>query len=90
VCCARPAWSALYPNVAPPASGEGQPADEFLRRARDVVAARVVARTGRATDQFSVVIDDDEPYVAIVKRAEAWDANLVVVGHRGGTGLSRI
>jgi nucleotide-binding universal stress UspA family protein len=90
VCCARPAWSSLHQHTARQAPGEGRTADEFLRCTQDAVSARVVARTGRTPDQFSVAIDDDEPHVAIVKRAEAWDAHLVVVGHRGGTGLSRI
>jgi nucleotide-binding universal stress UspA family protein len=90
VCCARPSWPSLHQHAAPPASGEARPGVEFLPCTREAVTARVVARTGRNPDQFSVVIDDDEPHVAIVKRAEAWDAHLVVVGHRGGTGLSRI
>jgi nucleotide-binding universal stress UspA family protein len=83
VCYARSAGS---PPLAP-----ARPADTQTGAGlRDMLVARMVQCTGRAQDQFSVAIDDDEPYASIVKRAEAWDADLVVVGYRGATGLARV
>jgi len=90
VCSARPTLPPLSSPGAPAGVPEVQRADAYLRCAHDAVTARVVACTGRSPAQFSVEILDDEPPVAIVKRAEAWAADLLVVGHRGVTGLSHV
>lgn len=63
-----------------------RPVDE----AREDLAARVQQVTGRPRDLFSVAVDRGEPHAAIVTRAESWEADLVVVGSRGATGLSRV
>jgi nucleotide-binding universal stress UspA family protein len=83
VCYARTAG-------APPLVPERPAGSQTGAELRDMLAARMVQCTGRAPDQFSVAIDEDEPYASIVKRAEAWDADLVVVGYRGTTGLARV
>ena len=61
-------------------------------RQRDLierVAARVTALTGRAAGEFEVLVEDGSPHAVIVRRAEERKADLVVVGDRGATGLSR-
>jgi len=68
---------------------EGPPID-WARRAGDAVVDRVVALTGRQPDAFAVAIEEGEPYAAVVKRAEEWNADLLIVGYRGGTSLSRV
>jgi nucleotide-binding universal stress UspA family protein len=83
VCYARHAGSLPLASARP---AEGQTAADL----RDMLVARMVRCTGRAADQFSVAIDDEEPYASIVKRAESWDADLVIVGYRGATGLARV
>jgi nucleotide-binding universal stress UspA family protein len=85
VCYARPAWSPPIPPGVPAPPPDSQ-SNAGLREA---LIARMMQCTGRARDQFSVTVDDDEPYASIVKRAESWDADLVVVGYRGASGLSR-
>jgi nucleotide-binding universal stress UspA family protein len=86
VCYARAAWSPPTPPGAASSPRESRAAADL----RETVAARMIKTTGRAPDQFSVSIENDEPYAAIVKRAEAWRASLLVVGYRGATGLARV
>lgn len=90
VCYARPTWPAANPFAPAAGSEEAGGRLDLERRVRDAVVMRVCACTGRRPDQFAVAIDDDEPYAAIVKRAEEWGAELVVVGYRGATGLTRM
>lgn len=88
VCYARPEDASRMPPGAAPAIGmAGPPSEADLR---DAVVERVVALTGRTADRFSVTIEDGDPHAAIVKSAESWHADLVIVGYRGATGLSRI
>jgi nucleotide-binding universal stress UspA family protein len=86
VCYARPAsFAATLPGMPPKPIDSRSAAD-----VREAVAARMVQRTGRARDQSSVAVADEEPWASIVKRAEEWDADLIVIGDRGATGLSRV
>lgn len=75
--------------AAPPVGGN-KPASATTDDLIEAVTERVVTVTGRPRDNFVVAIDDDEPYAAIVRRAEAWAADLVVVGYRGSTGLKQV
>lgn len=79
--------SRMPPGVVPTIGMVGPPTVADLR---DAVVERVAARTGRTTSRFSVTIEDGDPHAAIVTSAESWHADLVIVGHRGATGLSRI
>jgi nucleotide-binding universal stress UspA family protein len=51
---------------------------------------RTCAVTGRAVDDFTPLLDRGAPYAAIVAQAERVGAELVVVGDRGASGLSRM
>ena len=86
VYCARPASPSPALLVTPAPPFESQSSADL----REALIARMAQCTGRARDQFSVAVDDDEPYASIVKRAESWDADLVIVGYRGASGLSRV
>lgn len=90
VCYARPKWPAPHPltPISDPTVA-ARPSD-VDQRVREAVVMRVSACTGRRPDQFQVAVDDEEPYAAIVKRAEDWGAGLVVVGYRGASGLTRM
>lgn len=77
------------PAAILPGAGDSPP-PRTTEETSEAVAARVVARTGRPRDSFVVAIDDGEPYAAIVRRAETWAADLVVVGYRGATGLAQV
>lgn len=90
VCYARPAWPSSSLLGAQSNPLESEKAADLDARASEAVVSRVVQITGRARERFSVAIDNEEPYAAIVKRAEAWNADLVIVGYRGATGLSRV
>ena len=89
VCYARPTWPAPHATATAEDSREERLSD-LDQRVREAVLVRVSACTGRRPDQFLVAVDDEEPYTAIVKRAEDWRAGLVVVGHRGASGLTRV
>lgn len=54
------------------------------------VGDSVVRLTGRAVDEVQVFIEEGVTYAEIVRRAEAWKADLIVVGGRGSTGLARL
>jgi nucleotide-binding universal stress UspA family protein len=56
----------------------------------EAVGDSVATITGRAADDFEVFIDEGVIYAEIVRRAAAWEADLIVVGGRGGTGLARL
>jgi nucleotide-binding universal stress UspA family protein len=46
--------------------------------------------TGRSESEFEVILDEGAPYSTIVARAESAHAQLIVIGDRGASGLSRI
>lgn len=55
-------------------------------RASEAVRRRSIAVTGGRAEVF---VEDGVDYAAIVKRAEAWRADVIVVGSRGRSGLAR-
>lgn len=90
VCYARPKWPSPHPLAPASDSAEVRRLSDLDQRVREAVVMRVSACTGRRPDQFLVAVDDEEPYAAIVKRAEEWGAGLVIVGYRGASGLTRM
>jgi nucleotide-binding universal stress UspA family protein len=54
------------------------------------VVERVSMLTARSPEGFAVFVEEGIPHAAIVARAEAWGADLVVVGSYGSTGLARV
>ncbi|HEX4512387.1 MAG TPA: universal stress protein [Polyangiaceae bacterium] len=59
-------------------------------RAEEAVRERVSRLTSRPADGFEVFIDQGTGYGEIVRRAERWKADLLVVGSHGRTGLARL
>lgn len=59
---------------------------EVLVLARDALIARTQMLTGRAPEQFEVVVTDGEPYARIVDEAERARAHLLVIGARSAAG----
>jgi nucleotide-binding universal stress UspA family protein len=56
-----------------------------VRRAIETRLAGVIPRA-----KPEIFVEWGRPYAEIVRRAEAWHADLVVVGSRGATGLARL
>jgi nucleotide-binding universal stress UspA family protein len=63
---------------------------ELQQKALDALVERTRAVTGRAASEFEAVLEDGTPYARIVEVAERSGAELIVVGERGSTGLSRV
>lgn len=86
----------VMPNVAPlsvlfpQAVEKGALATvELERRAADALADRVRTITGREGDAAMLFIEVGTDYAGIVEAAEKWNADLVVVGSHGRTGMKR-
>lgn len=63
---------------------------ELQQRVAELLTERVHEITGRAADQVEIFVDDGVDYAQIVRRAEKWRADLVVVGAHGRGGLERV
>jgi len=59
------------------------------RRAGEIVQERVAKLAKRPPETIDVFVDAGTDYAAIVKHAETWKADLVVVGSHGHTGMTR-
>jgi nucleotide-binding universal stress UspA family protein len=54
-----------------------------MNQVADEVSTRVMDITGRASGDFEVITDDGPPHALILKRAEEWMADLIVMGSQG-------
>ena len=64
--------------------------DEFRQRTSSQIRAQMARAIPGREAQVEVVIENDSEAGAIVRRAEARQADLIVVGSRGATGLRRM
>lgn len=83
-------------RVVPPAAEVWYDAGGSLERARqeltkhaDQLTAGVAERLRAAGLTAETAVRDGDPRSAIVDEAEGWDADLIVVGSHGYTGLKR-
>lgn len=60
------------------------------KAATEALQKRAEELSTGGVQNVSAFIEEGEPYAAIVKRAEAFAADLIVVGSHGRTGLSRM
>jgi len=58
--------------------------------AEEAISALVSRLTGRAEQDFGVIVADGDPHAVIVQQAEACEADLIVVGGQGASALSRL
>lgn len=63
---------------------------EIRRRAKIALERRAIELTSGGVKKVDAFLEEGEGHAAIVKRAEAFGADLVVVGSHGRTGLTRI
>jgi nucleotide-binding universal stress UspA family protein len=63
---------------------------ELHQQAMQALVERTCKVTGRAASEFSAVLEEGTPYACIVGLAEQTGAELIVVGDRGASGLSRM
>ena len=83
-------------RVAPPAAevwydagGSLEEAREELTRRAEQLTAGVAERLREAGLTAEAVVRDGDPRTAIVDEAEEWDADLIMIGSHGYTGLKR-
>src|SRR5829696_2448851 len=83
-------------RVVPPATevwydagGSLEQAREALTKRADQLTAGVAEKVRAAGLTAETAVRDGDPRSAIVDEAEAWDADLIVVGSHGYTGLKR-
>jgi len=63
---------------------------ELNRRAQQALVERTCEVTGRDPAAFRPIVDDGTAYSRIIEHAEEAGADLIVVGDRGATGLTRV
>lgn len=63
---------------------------ELTRRAAETVARRVTEATGRPAAEFKVHVETGSPHARVLDLAETSQADLIVVGHQGSSGLKRL
>lgn len=63
---------------------------ELRERLTQIVGDNIARLTGRGPAEFDVFIEEGSTYAEIVRRAEAWESDVIVVGSRGATGLARL
>lgn len=81
----------LVHRMLPARYGDAEPDSSGTNRdTRGTLVDRIRAVTGRAPGDVDVFVDTGESYAAIVNRAEAWKADLVVAASHGLTGLRRM
>lgn len=83
---------AMPPNAGIPAWIESQVPNqsEARRHSREALDKRVVDLSKGGVTQVEAFVEEGDDHAAIVKRAEAFAADLVVVGSHGRTGITRI
>ena len=62
----------------------------LMERAADAVADVVSRRTSRSADDVHIVIDTGSPDATLLRQAEAVEADLIVMGSRGYSGLRHV
>jgi nucleotide-binding universal stress UspA family protein len=90
VCHVRHSWrrvNALFPQLNRPSPRADRARDQ---RARDAVAAFVRTVIGRDPGEYALSVPEGDPAAEVVRRAEEWNAELVVAGSHGATGLPRM
>ncbi|MGE5235631.1 MAG: universal stress protein [Acidobacteriota bacterium] len=63
---------------------------KIRERAVAEVERRTAALTGREPGEFTVLVEDGVPHAAIIRAAETWGADLVVVGTHGSSANDRL
>lgn len=90
VCHVLPSLHAVRPLFPHLAVKESQDLMDLPVRAGATVTSRVEAVTGRARDEYELFVDEGVDYAEIVRRAESWRADRIVVGGHGHTGIARM
>ena len=72
----------LFPHLSRAAALE-VPAE--TQRASDAVANHIEKITGLSRDDVTILVDHGTPYAEILKAAESWKADLIVIGSHGMT-----
>lgn len=86
VCHVVPEHRAIHPLFPQSELATVGVVPDVMVRAREALG-QLVARCGAATDGVTYFCEQGEAYPEIIRRAETWGADLVVVGAKAGRGL---
>ncbi len=87
VCHVLPERRMMSGLFAAETDAEKQARAELEARARSALEERVRAVI---SGEFEVFVEHGSDYAEIIRRAEAWSADLLVIGSQGRSGLSRL
>lgn len=90
VCHVVPNLQAVHPLFPQDNAGSALQAADLEGRAAAALAERVTTVTGRAKDEVTLHVAVGAGYAEIIRVAERWSAELVVVGSHGRSGLKRL
>ncbi len=90
VCHIVPREVFVHPLFPQRGSDEVLNVPEARKRVADAVAERVRQVTGRTTGTFETFIEEGSPSAGIVRVAEDWKTDRIVVGSFGATGIARM
>jgi len=90
VCHVAPSEVFIHPLFPERSREEAFATPEWKSRVADLVAARVQRATGRVRGSFEILAEVGSPAAEIVRGAEDWKAERIVVGSHGSAGLARV
>jgi len=90
VCHVIPNVGAIRPLFPHLASAENAELSGLAARAEEAVRRNVEEITGLTPPAYDLFVDEGIDYAEIVRRAEEWKADRVVVGASGAGGLARL
>jgi len=90
VCHVVPREVFIHPLFPQTSRDEALELPELRERVAEAVAARVRLVTGRPAGSFEIFIEEGSPSEGIVRVAEDWKADRIVVGSFGATGIVRM
>lgn len=90
VCHVLPLGMALPHLLGPGSARTDAPLAELETMVKEELARRIEALLGPQSRPVSIIVARGEPEAEIVRQAQAWNADLIVLKGHGTTGLSRV
>lgn len=90
VCHVIPDAMGIQPLFAVDTQVDVQALLDFETRVREELARRIDETLGELSRPVTPFVTRGEPYAEILRQAEVWNADLIVTGGHGKSGLSRV